>query len=45
MVGQGVPAGLWKAISEAWTARMSTNRAVMNRFGILYAAGLGAVGK
>ena len=38
MVTQGLPAGGWKTISDGWNARMSTNRAVLNRYGILYSA-------
>lgn len=32
----GVPAGKWKAVNDGWIARMRQNRAVMNRYGVIF---------
>ena len=34
--GMGVPEGKWQIVQNGWTQRMSTNRDVMNRYGMLY---------
>jgi hypothetical protein len=36
---QGLQAGQFKRVSEEFTKRMGTNRALTNRFGMLYAQG------
>lgn len=32
----GVPPGKWNEVQQGWTARMSQNTDVRNRFGVLY---------
>jgi hypothetical protein len=36
---QGLQTGQFKRVSDEFTARMGTNRALTNRFGMLYAQG------